>query len=208
MGNGYGRVMFTPAVQALQAQHGSRRSYARMDSGGDRPAELSEEEVAFLGRADHFFLATVSETGWPYVQHRGGPAGILRVIGPQTLAFADFRGNQQFISAGNVATNERASILVMDYAHQQRLKIAGRLRFVAAAGAEPSLIEKVRLPNYSARLDRVAIFEVQAFDWNCPQHIVPRYTVEEIEAATEPLRQRIAELEARLRQHDRTTMTT
>ncbi len=207
MGNGYGRVMFTPAVQALQARHGSRRSYARMDSGSDRPAELSEDEVAFLGHADHFFLATVSETGWPYVQHRGGPAGILRVIDPQTLAFADFRGNQQFISVGNVEVNERASILVMDYAHQQRLKIVGRLRFVDAAGADPTLIEKVRLPNYSARLDRVAILDVQAFDWNCPQHIVPRYTVEEIEAATEPLRQRIAELEARLRQPGPTKMT-
>ena len=137
-------------------------------------AALGEDEVEFLGRADSFYLATVSETGWPYVQHRGGPRGFLRVLSPTRIAFADFRGNRQHVSEGNVARNDRAAIIVMDYENRQRLKLLGHLRFVDIAEAEPALARAVRLPGYAAKVERVALIDVAGFDWNCPSHITPR----------------------------------
>lgn len=198
-------IAFTPAVQALQAKHGSRAQYARMQGDGAPVAgesaavTLTAREVEYLGHADSFFLATVSETGWPYVQHRGGPRGFLRPIGPSTLAFADYRGNQQFVSAGNVAGDARVSLIVMDYVNRRRLKLLGRLRFIDASDADPALLDLVRDASYRARVDRVAVIEVAGFDWNCPQHITQRFTLEEIEAASRPLHERIAALEAEVR---------
>jgi predicted pyridoxine 5'-phosphate oxidase superfamily flavin-nucleotide-binding protein len=144
---------------------------------------LGEREAEFLAQADTFYLATVSETGWPYVQHRGGPKGFLRVLSPTRLAYADFRGNLQYVSAGNAARNDRASILVMDYAQRQRLKLLGHLRFIDIAEADPALARQVELPGYRARVERVALFELAAFDWNCPQHITQRFTLDEIRQA-------------------------
>jgi predicted pyridoxine 5'-phosphate oxidase superfamily flavin-nucleotide-binding protein len=194
----FGDIAFTPAVQALQTAHGSRAAYARMAAAGGGDG-LGEREAAYLANADSFFVATVGETGWPYVQHRGGPRGFLKVVSPARIAFADFGGNRQFVSTGNVSRDDRASIIVMDYARQQRLKLLGRLCFADVADADPELVFAVELPGYAARVERVAVFDVEAFDWNCPQHITPRYTLDEIEAASQPLHERIAALEAEVR---------
>ena len=148
---------------------------------------LGEREAAYLARADTFYLATVSDAGWPYVQHRGGPKGFLRVLSPTRLAYADFRGNLQYLSAGNAARNDRASILVMDYAARQRLKLLGRLRFVDVAEADAGLARQVELPGYAARVERIALFDIAAFDWNCPRHITQRFTLEQVrESSSSP----------------------
>jgi predicted pyridoxine 5'-phosphate oxidase superfamily flavin-nucleotide-binding protein len=189
----FAEIAFTPAVQALQEAHGSRAAYARMQA---RSGEgLGEREVDFLSRADSFFLATVSETGWPYVQHRGGPRGFVKVVSPARIAFADFGGNRQFVSAGNASRDDRASIIVMDYPNRARLKLLGRLRFEPFADADPELVFAVELPDYRARMERVAVIDVEAYDWNCPQHITQRFTLEEVEAASKPLHERIRQLE-------------
>jgi predicted pyridoxine 5'-phosphate oxidase superfamily flavin-nucleotide-binding protein len=193
----YGEVAFTTAVQALQEHYGSRAAYARLGKQGE--AHLSAAEAEFLAAADSFYLATVGETGWPYVQHRGGPRGFLRRVSATRLAFADFRGNRQYVSAGNASVDSRASILVMDYAARRRLKLFGRLGFQPVESAEAGLASAVALSHYAGRVERIAVFDVEAFDWNCPQHITQRFTVEQVETLVEPLRRRIAQLEAELR---------
>ena len=181
MAHRYAEIAFTPAVQTLQERHGSRIQYARMHARGRTNDVLGARETAFLGEADSFVMATVSETGWPYVQHRGGPKGFLRVLSPTRLAFADFRGNLQFVSAGNATRNDRVSLIVIDYANRQRLKLFGHLRFIDVEAADRELLRAVELPNYPAQVERIAVIDVAAFDWNCPQHITPRST-----AATGP----------------------
>ena len=191
----FAEIAFTPGVQALQAAHGSRTAYARMQSESDRGEGLGPAEAGFLAAADGFFLASVGETGWPYVQHRGGPAGFIKVLSPARIAYAEFRGNRQYVSTGNVSHDDRVSLIVMDYANKQRLKLMGRMRFVAVADADPELLRSVELPDYRARVERVAVIDVEAFDWNCPQHITQRFTADQLEAASQPLHERIAELE-------------
>ncbi len=195
----FGELAFTPAVQALQERHGSRAAYARMRAAADPDETLSPREAHYLANADSFYLATVGETGWPYVQHRGGPPGFLKVISATRLAFADFGGNRQFVSVGNAARDDRVSIIVMDYKNRRRLKLLGRLRFLSKDEAGPELLLAVSLPGYDARIERVAVIDVEAFDWNCPQHITERFTLADIEEASKPLRARIAALEAELR---------
>ncbi len=199
MSRHFADIAFTPAVKALQEQHGSRAQYARMQAHSTADAGLGPQETEFLTQADSFYVATVGETGWPYVQHRGGPRGFIRSLSPTQLAFADFGGNRQYVSTGNVSRDDRASLIVMDYANRRRLKLLGRLRFVDATAADPALVAAVELPDYRAPIERVAIIDVEAFDWNCPQHITPRFTLEEVEVASRPLRDRIAALEAQLR---------
>lgn len=191
----FAEIAFTPAVQALQEAHGSRAAYARMQSESDRGEGLGPAEAGFLAAADGFFLASVGETGWPYVQHRGGPAGFLKALSPTRIAYAEFRGNRQYVSTGNVIHDDRVSLIVMDYAHKQRLKLMGRMRFVPVADADAELLHSVELPDYRARVERVAVIDVEAFDWNCPQHITQRFTAAEVEAASRPLRERISSLE-------------
>ena len=174
-------IAFTPRVKALQEKYGSRTQYARVQARAGE-TELGSREREYLADADSFYLATVSETGWPYVQHRGGPPGFLKVRSPSQVAFADFRGNRQYVSAGNVAHEDRVSLIVMDYANGRRLKLLGHLRMIDAGDAEPSLIAAVALPGYRAIVERVAIVDVVAFDWNCPQHITRRYTLAQIDA--------------------------
>jgi predicted pyridoxine 5'-phosphate oxidase superfamily flavin-nucleotide-binding protein len=140
-------------------------------------------------------MATVSETGWPYVQHRGGPRGFLKVVDDRTLAFADYRGNRQYISTGNLAANERASLFLMDYAHRARLKIYAHIEAVAL-DADPALTELVTVPGYKAKLERIFRVRLEAFDWNCPQHITPRFTEEQVTEAVRPLRERLEALQA------------
>ena len=192
----FAEIAFTPAVQALQEADGSRSSYARLQAESLPADGLGDREARYLAAADSFYLATVGEGGWPYVQHRGGPAGFLKVISPTRIAFADFRGNRQLVSAGNASKDDRVSLIIMDYANRQRLKILARLRFLSLSDAEPALVSAVSLPGYRAPVERIAVMDVQAFEWNCPQHITERFTLDQIEASVKPLRERIIQLEA------------
>ena len=198
MSRSFANIAFTSAVQRLQQRYGSRASYARLQSVERPDSLLGAREADFIAAADSFYMATISETGWPYVQHRGGPLGFVKVLSPTQLAFADFRGNRQYVSAGNVSRNDRVSIIVMDYELRQRLKLLGHVRFIDVAEADPALVRQVDLPGYRARVERVALIDVVAFDWNCPQHITQRFTQERIDEARQPLLDRIAELESRL----------
>lgn len=194
----FAEIAFTSAVKAAQARDGSRPQCERMAERGGPSDALSAREAAFIAARDSFYLATVSETGWPYVQHRGGPLGFLKVIDLHTLAFADFGGNRQFVTVGNVASNDRIALFLMDYAQQVRLKLLGRMRIYDLGDAPPEVVFEVELPGYAARIERVAVIEVAAFDWNCPQHITPRFTEGEIRASVQPLLDRIAALEDEL----------
>jgi predicted pyridoxine 5'-phosphate oxidase superfamily flavin-nucleotide-binding protein len=190
MSRAYSDIAFTPAVRTVQTRMGSRASYARLDAAADRRDELSEREAEFIAGQDGFYQATVSETGWPYVQFRGGPAGFLKVLDARTLGYADFRGNVQYISVGNLGNDNRVSILLMDHANQRRLKLLGRVRLVDAS-EDPALIETLRMPGYKAKVERAVLITVEAYDWNCPQHITPRFTEADIAQATEPLRRQL-----------------
>ncbi len=194
----FAEIAFTDAVRAAQARNGSRAHYQRLEARTGPNPGLAAREAGFIAARDSFYLATVGATGWPYVQHRGGPPGFLKVIDPRTLAFADFGGNRQFVSVGNAATNDRVALFLMDYAHQTRLKLLGRLRMFDLGDAPPEVVFEVELPDYGARIERVAVIEVAAFDWNCPQHITPRFSEAEVRAAVQPLHDRIAALEAEL----------
>lgn len=195
MSRAFSDIAFTPAVRAVQSRMGSRSSYAPLDHMDDRSSTLGDAEAAFIEARDGFYQATVSETGWPYVQFRGGPTGFLSVLDPGTIAYADFRGNVQYISVGNLEGNSRISMILMDYANRRRLKILGRVRLVNERD-DPQLIARLKPVHYPARVERAAVIDVQAYDWNCPQHITPRFTEAEIEQAVLPLRQEIAALRA------------
>jgi predicted pyridoxine 5'-phosphate oxidase superfamily flavin-nucleotide-binding protein len=198
MPRSFAEIAFTPSVQALQRKYGSRAQYARSEARAGESA-LAAREREFLEQADSFYLASVGENGWPYVQHRGGPRGFVRVRSPSQIAFADFRGNLQYISAGNVSRDDRVSLIVVDYAHRRRLKLLGHLQFVDVADADAGLVASVALPGYRATVERIAIVDVVAFDWNCPQHIAERFTRDDVDAITRPLEARIAALEAESR---------
>ena len=172
-------IAFTDSVKAVQEQYGSRDHNERLQTNFGPNDELGQKEVSFIAQRDTFYVATVSESGWPYVQHRGGPAGFLKVLGPNTLAYADFRGNTQLISTGNVAGDDRCSLILMDYPKRRRLKILGHMRVQNARDVLPEVIGKVEFPDYRALIERVVTIEVAAFDWNCPQHITRRYTEQE-----------------------------
>jgi predicted pyridoxine 5'-phosphate oxidase superfamily flavin-nucleotide-binding protein len=179
MGQAFAKTMFSAAAKRLQEQHGSRAQYERLAAQG--PGEtLGPMERDFIARRDSFYLTSVTEDGWPYVQHRGGPKGFLRVLDDRTLAFADFAGNKQYITAGNLETNDRVTLFLMDYPQQARLKIIGHAKLVEG---DKELEAKVRVEGYKAKVERVMVVEVVGFDWNCSQHITPRWTEEEIQAA-------------------------
>ncbi len=169
-------VTFSDSVKAAQEHYGSRAHNDRLQSNGGPNDALTDKEIDFIDRRDTFYMATVNEAGWPYVQHRGGPIGFLKVLGPKELAFADFRGNTQLISVGNVTKNDRCSLILMDYPNRRRLKILGRLRVEDVRTGAATDRAMVELPAYKAKVERVAFIDVVAFDWNCPQHITPRYT--------------------------------
>ena len=197
MGNRFAEIAFTPAVQAQQVAHGSRDSYLRFSEAEPWNDRLSPKEIEFIGARDGFYLASVGEAGWPYVQFRGGAVGFLRVLDDRTIAWADFRGNRQYVSVGNLSGSDRVSIFLMDYANRRRLKIFGHAE-TRALGDDDGLASRLAMPGYKAVVERAVVVQVAGFDWNCPQHITPRFTLAEIERATEPLRDRVAELEARL----------
>ncbi len=184
----------TPSVKAAQAANGVVMR-STTDGAHTEPSRLTAAEAQFIAACDSFYLASVSETGWPYVQHRGGPPGFLRVIDDSMLAFADFRGNRQYISLGNVIANDRVALLLMDYANRRRLKIYAQIE-AKEPKAEPQLAETLVLPGYRAKPQRLFVLHLEAFAWNCPQHITPRFTEQEIAEALAPVRARIAQLEA------------
>jgi uncharacterized protein len=194
MSYGFLDIGATPSVRAAQARMGSDRLW--QDFKGDRAFDkFTPDEVAFIAERDSFYMATVSETGWPYVQHRGGPRGFLKVLDEKTLAFADYRGNRQYISVGNLAGDDRAALILMDYAGRARLKIYAHVEAMPL-DADPALAELVGAPGYKARPERILLLHLEAFDWNCPQHITPRFTEAEIAQAIQPLRERLTTLEA------------
>ena len=186
MSHAFANIAFTPAVREAQARDGSRAQYARAFESGDgvRNAELGPDEETFIHAQRSFYMATVSETGWPYVQHRGGNPGFLHVVDARTLSFTDLPGNRQFISVGNLAHDDRVALILVDYAHRQRLKLLGRLTVQESAGP--------------GRPQREMIIRVEAFDWNCPKHIPLRFEAEDVQRALEERDQRIAQLEALL----------
>jgi predicted pyridoxine 5'-phosphate oxidase superfamily flavin-nucleotide-binding protein len=196
MARNFAEIAFTESVKAQQEKYGSRKSYARMEQL-ERGTELSFNEADFIAERDSFYLATVGASGFPYVQYRGGPKGFLKVLDARTLAFADFRGNLQYISTGNLQDNDKAALFLMDYARRQRMKIFARIEIFEAATA-PELIAQLHDTSYEAQVERAMVLHVEAFDWNCPQHITPRYTIEEIRALNGPLYEHIAKLEAEI----------
>jgi len=194
MSYGFLDIAITPSVRAAQKAMGVDHIW--QDFKGDREFDrLTENEAAFIADRDSFYMATVSETGWPYVQHRGGPRGFLKLVDDRTLAFADYRGNRQYISTGNVAANDRVCLFLMDYARRARLKIYAHVEEVAL-DAEPDLTMLVTDPNYRAKIERIFRLRLESFDWNCPQHITPRFTEGEVNEAVRPLRDRLAQLES------------
>lgn len=190
-------LTFTPSVKRAQEHYGTRRHYAKFETGEPDFFGLTEDEKEFIAARDGFYLATVGENNQPYVQFRGGPKGFLKVLDAQTLGYADFRGNLQYISVGNLSLNDRAALILMDYPNQARLKILARVEIKDAADA-PELIEELKMPDYKARIERAVVLRVEAFDWNCPQHITPRFTVEEIQKINQPLYEHIEKLEAEI----------
>ena len=193
----FAEIAFTPTVTRMQEDLGSRAAYARMQAAEDPVnLHLSAIEAEFIAARDSVYMATVTETGWPYIQHRGGPAGFMRVLDDRTLGFADFRGNRQYISLGNLSTDDRVSLFFMDYPNRRRLKLFGRARAVGLE--DEDLLARLEMPDYRARIERGFLITVEGFDWNCPQHITPRFTVDQLEDVTAPLYARIAQLEAAL----------
>lgn len=190
----FGKLVFTPLVKKLQELYGSRTQYARMEKSGDSQNQLSQFEKEFLTDRDTFYWATIGSTGWPYIQHRGGPRGFLKIVDDRTLAFADYRGNRQYISTGNLMSDDRAALIMVDYPRQARLKILGHVEIFEGTKAE-TWLPRVRVPDFKAVIERVLVIHIEAYDWNCPQYITQRYTAEEIQEAVHAIEERSDRLE-------------
>jgi predicted pyridoxine 5'-phosphate oxidase superfamily flavin-nucleotide-binding protein len=188
-------VAFTPAVKAIQTRKGSRKAYARVEENGGWRTEVDGELATFLAAQSSLFFATASADGQPYIQHRGGPPGFVRVLDPTTLAFADFSGNRQYITQRNLAENPKANIFLIDYAHRRRVKIWGEARVVED---DPALLQSLMPKDYKARPEQVIVFRISAWDTNCPQHIPQKFDAADVAAALASRDGRIAELEAAL----------
>ncbi len=188
-------VAFTPTVKAIQSRKGSRRSYAHVEETGGWKSDITEDLAGFIAEQTSIFLATANADGQPYIQHRGGPAGFLRILDSRTLAFADFSGNRQFITAGNLADNPRAYIFMIDYTHRRRVKFWGEARVIED---DPELMAKLMPAGYKARPEQVIVFRIEAWDTNCPQHIPQRFEAADVAAVIASRDARIAELEAEL----------
>ncbi len=199
MSHAFAEIAFTPSVKAAQQRDGSRAGYARNFEGGGETQNLrlGDDETAFIAAQRSFYMASVSQTGWPYVQHRGGAVGFLKVLDDQTLGFADFAGNRQMISVGNLAVDDRVALILVDYGSRTRLKILGHLR-VHDLVAGDALATRLLVPGYRARAQRAMTIDVAGFDWNCPQHIPLRFEAEDVERALAERDRRIADLERRL----------
>jgi hypothetical protein len=199
----FASIAFTPAVKAVQERMGSRKAYARVEPPRDEPDVLGPDEEAFLAARDSFYMASISENGWPYIQHRGGPKGFVRVLDQHTLGFADYRGNRQYISVGNLSKDDRVALIFMDYPGRGRLKVFAHAALVTQADS-PDTLAKLTVPGYQAHIERGILLKVEGFDWNCSQHITPRFTEGEVRESVAPLLARIEALEmenAKLRAH-------
>lgn len=180
MSRAFADISFTPSVKAAQSLYGSREDNLGFELVDEKRDHLLERDIEFLQARDSFYQATVAENGWPYVQHRGGPAGFLKVFDAKTIAYADFAGNAQYLSVGNLFANDRISLILIDYPRRRRMKIWGRARIVHEH-EEPELIAGLAMPSYRARIERAVIITVEAVEWNCPQHITPRFTGAEVQ---------------------------
>lgn len=198
MARNYQGTILTPSIRAAQARY-----YGRSQDGVGNPQRdaLTADEQEFISARDSFYIATVTEGGWPYVQHRGGRAGFLHVVDESTLAFADYRGNRQLITTGNLSKSDRVALFLMDYPNRARLKILGHAR-IADAAEQEKWIDRLATPQERLLVERMVFIDVQTFDWNCSQYITPRFSVTEVEKVLEPFRRRIAELEAQLKEKD------
>ncbi|MGX1309549.1 putative pyridoxine 5'-phosphate oxidase superfamily flavin-nucleotide-binding protein [Amorphus suaedae] len=193
MAYGFMDIALTPSVRDAQAE--MKADHLWSDFKGSRQFDrFTDQEAAFIAERDSFYIASVSETGWPYVQHRGGPPGFLKMLDDTTLAFADYRGNRQYISTGNLQANDRACLFLMDYPRRARLKIYAHAEKLSV-DADASVTKRVLDPDYKANLERIFVLHLAAFDWNCPQHITPRFTEREVARGVQPLRERIEQLE-------------
>lgn len=177
----YEQIAFTDAIKRLQELNGSRASYARMEAG-NRETSFTEAEIEFISTRDNFYLASIGETGYPYIQHRGGPEGFIKVLDDITLGLVDFSGNRQYISVGNAANNSKVSLLMMDYPRRARLKLFAEMKIVEI-NENPDLFRQLDPIGYQHKAERMMLFDVKGYSWNCPQHITPRYTLAEIEGA-------------------------
>lgn len=196
MARAFADIAFTPAVRTQQSRMGSADGYASfLADDAPRADALGSEEADFIAARDGFYQATVSETGWPYVQFRGGPVGFLKVLTSNTVAYADFRGNRQYVSAGNLAGNDRVSMILMDYPNRRRLKLWGRARLIETAD-QPEIVTPLHDQTYRARPERAVMIEVEAFDWNCPQHIPVRLTIDEMQPHLSEIQNEIQSLTA------------
>lgn len=193
MGHKFAEIAFTDTVREIQHAEGSREGYRYMDADEDFNHALGPRETEFIAARDSFYMASVGETGWPYLQHRGGPPGFVRVLDPSTLGFADFRGNRQYISVGNLKKDNRVALFFMDYPNRTRLKLLGRVQLIGAENLE--ILSALEVDEYRAQVERGFLIQVEAFDWNCPQHITPRYSEAQMEAVLQPLREQISELQ-------------
>ncbi len=195
MGRRFAELAFTPLVKEQQKQHGSRHLYERVEQSSDLGDRLGAHERAFIQGRDGFYLGSVTETGWPYIQYRGGPKGFLRVVNDQTIGFVDLRGNKQYVSVGNLQHDDRVALFLMDYPSQSRLKILGRAKIHEGDAEARKLIQELRAADEKSPAERALLIHIEAFDWNCPQHITPRYTEEELAKMLEPMRRRLDDLE-------------
>ncbi len=195
MARAFAKIGFTPNVLDVQTQQGSAGSYAKFLSAEAEPGDrMGPMEAAFVQARDGFYQATVSETGWPYVQFRGGPVGFLKVLDAQTLAYADYRGNRQYLSVGNLRGDDRIALILMDYPNQRRLKVWGRAKTVDLKD-DPELVDQLFDDGYRARPERAVVISIEALDWNCPQHIPRRLTLAELEPHLDTLRDEINRLQ-------------
>ena len=194
MADKFMQLVLTPAVQQAQEKYFGKHQVVK-DAPETDPLTRSEEYL--IASRDSFYMATVSETGWPYMQHRGGPPGFVKVLGPNLLGFADFKGNRQLVSAGNLEINDRVALFMMDYPNRTRLKLLGHAR-VLDAREHPALVDQLAPEPLRSKVERLFLVEVVSYDWNCPQYITPRFTAAEVENFVAPLKARIAELEAQL----------
>ena len=196
MGRRFAELAFTPLVKHHQQLHGSRHMYERVERSNDLGDRLGPDEQAFIQQRDGFYMASVSETGWPYIQFRGGSKGFLRVLDPKTIGFADLRGNKQYISLGNLEHDNRVALFLMDYPNQTRLKLLGRVQIHEKDSEAAALIASLRPADPKEVVERAILIDVEAFDWNCQQHITPRYSEEELAQILAPMRTRLEFLEA------------
>ena len=198
MAKNFAALAFTDAVKEMQEKMGSRKSYARMERETYIDG-LTENEIDFISQQNSFYMSTIGENGFPYIQHRGGPKGFVKVLDASRIGFIDFKGNMQYISVGNIATNNNLAMIMVDYPSRTRLKILAKAEIVELKD-NPALYDSLDLNEYKFKPERMMVLHVEAFDWNCPQHITPRYTVEDIEVAFAPQREYIAKLEAELKE--------